>query len=59
MKCKNKIIIVYGVEQLPTKTRTTYLECIITNDEMGKTLSINNGVIQFSVPFEPLEKWLR
>lgn len=35
------------------------LECIITNDEIGKTLSINNGEIQFTIPFEPIERYLK
>lgn len=35
------------------------LECIITNDELGKTLSINNGIIQFSIPIEPIEQYLK
>lgn len=35
------------------------LECIITNDKNGKTLSINNGKMQFTIPFEPIEKFLK
>lgn len=27
----------------------------ITNDSVGKTLSIDNGIMMFSVPFEPIE----
>lgn len=37
----------------------TTFECIITNDEKGKTLSINNGEIQFTIPFEPIERYLK
>lgn len=35
------------------------LDCIITNDEIGKTLSINDGNMQFTIPFEPLERYLK
>lgn len=34
------------------------VECVITNDKVGKTLSIiDNGKI-ITIPFEPLEKYL-
>lgn len=33
-------------------------EVIVTNDSTGKTLSINNGDIQFTIPFEPIESYL-
>ena len=35
------------------------LLCLISNDEHGKTLSITNGQIQFTIPFEPIEEYLR
>lgn len=35
------------------------LECIITNDRFGKTLSINDGKTQFTIPFGEVEKYLR
>ena len=35
------------------------LECIISNDRLGKTLSINDGKNQFTIPFEAVEKYLR
>ena len=34
-------------------------DCIITNDEIGKTLSINDGNVQFTIPFESIEKFLK
>ena len=34
-------------------------DCIITNDEIGKTLSINDGNMQFTIPFEPIERYLK
>lgn len=35
------------------------LHCVITNDEKGKTLSVSNGIMQFTIPFEPIERYLR
>lgn len=35
------------------------LECIITNDRIGKTLLINDGKKQFTISFEAVEKYLR
>ena len=34
-------------------------DCIITNDEIGKTLSICDGKTQFIIPFEPIERYLK
>lgn len=34
-------------------------DCTITNDEIGKTLSINDGNVQFIIPFEPIERYLK
>jgi hypothetical protein len=59
MKCKNKRIVVNGIEITDSTIAQVPFECLITNDEKGKTLSIYNGYVQFSVPVEPLEKWLR
>ena len=38
---------------------TRQFDVIITNDELGRTISINNGSIQFTIPFEPIEKYLK
>lgn len=35
------------------------LDCIITNDESGKTLSIGDGNVQFTIPFETVERYLK
>lgn len=32
---------------------------LISNDDIGKTISINDGETQFTIPFEPLEKYLK
>lgn len=60
MNVKNKRVVVKGF----VMGRDCYLlpqnfVCIITNDEHGKTLSINNGKIQFTIPFEPIEQYLK
>ena len=62
MKCKNKIVRVAGIryngnEKL--KFEKINFETIITNDDHGKTLSINDGNVQFTIPFEPLQKYLK
>lgn len=37
----------------------TDIECIITNDKIGKTLSIVVGEGMFTIPFESIEKYLK
>lgn len=61
MKCKNKEINVPGFvyNDRTRKFKPECLRCIITNDEIGKTLSIDNNEIQFTIPFESIEKYLR
>ena len=57
MKCKNKEIIVRGTVYIDglNKLAIQNLRCICTNDEQGKTLSIDNGTIQYSIPRVILE----
>ena len=53
MRCKNKEIKVDGAfYDGKTLFAPIELYCICTNDEEGKTLSIDNGHIQLSIPFE-------
>lgn len=62
MKCKNKIVRVTGIRydgNAEFKYKKVNFETIITNDEHGKTLSINDGNVQFTIPFEPLQKYLK
>lgn len=61
MKCKDKEIIVNGMFYDDEKGTFCLkrLRCIVTNDELGRTLSIDDGKIQLSIPFEPIEKYLR
>ena len=35
------------------------IRCICTNDEEGKTLSVDNGLVQFSVAFEEIEEYFK
>lgn len=57
---RNKQIKVRGITLWPNgDALPDELECIITNDEKGKTLSINNGVLQFTIPFETIEGYLK
>ena len=39
--------------------KKTPLNVLITNDDHGKTLSINDGVIQFTVPAEKIAEYLK
>ena len=61
MKCKNKAVMVRGTEysDLTGELAVCTLRCICTNDEHGKTLSIDNGRIQFSIPFEKVEEYFK
>ena len=61
MRCKNKVVNVFGIIYNDT-TQTAQmgkLRCIITNNEGGKTLSVDNGEIQFSFGFEQIEEFFR
>ena len=57
---KNKWVEVKGMYQsasgvmIPTK-----LNCIITNDSKGKTLSIGTEQVMFTIPFESIEEYLK
>ena len=52
-------IMVNGVESNEKTFVRKPLNVIITADKIGKTISINNGKIQFSIPFEQIEKYLK
>ena len=63
MKCKNKEVIVMGLVQHffydGSKIYKTKLRCICTNDEKGKTLSVDDGRIQMSIPFGQIEEYFK
>lgn len=58
---KNKRVIVKGFESNLVSVRpiekSFYIT--ITNDRVGKTLSIANENLQFTIPFEPIEDLLK
>ena len=33
--------------------------CIVSNDNIGKTLTIHNADTGFTIPFEPIERYLK
>lgn len=62
MNCRNKTIKVLGFRydgNEKMQFEKVQFECIVTNDKRGKTLSINDGKVQYTIPFEPLQKYLR
>lgn len=48
---------IYDDRTRQMKPATLYVQ--ISNDGIGKTLSIDNGKIMFSVPYEPIEAAMR
>ena len=57
---RNNRIAVRGITLYPNgDALPDEFEYIITNDEKGKTISINNGILQFTIPFAPIERYLK
>ena len=57
---KNKWVSVKGLYKTSKGTMfPTTVNCIITNDEVGKTLSVGNEQIMFTIPFEAIEEYLK
>lgn len=58
MKCKNKEFKIKGFEynDILRQMRVREFNVICTNDENGKTLSIDDGMRQFTIPFEHIAK---
>lgn len=57
---KNKWVSVKGLYQKANGAIIpTTVNCIITNDEVGKTLSVGNEQIMFTIPFEAIEQHLK
>lgn len=54
-----KMLEVVGLEATMIETKVKTLQVRISNDHQGKTISITNGIIQFTIPFEPLESHLK
>lgn len=57
MKCRSKEVNVFGFIANGDSFKPCNVLCICTNDEYGKTLSIGNEYIQFTIPFEAVEEY--
>lgn len=61
MKCKNKVVQVDGIRSGFEKEffKNVKFNVMITNDDHGKTISLDDGIHQFTIPFEPIEEYLK
>lgn len=50
----SKSIYVNGLIYSPNTLGQTRFNVMVSNDTIGQTLSINDGVTQFTIPFEPV-----
>jgi hypothetical protein len=58
-KIVNKLTKVNGLKSTPVGNKVSELAVRITNDNIGKTISISDGTTQFTIPFEPIEEYLK
>lgn len=56
---KNKWVSVKGLILRKNYMKESIISCIITNDRIGKSLTIGNDEIMFEIPFEKIEEYLR
>lgn len=56
---KNVHIPIMGGVMTGSGIQFRKLDVIVTNDSTGKSISINDGNIQFTIPFEPVEKYFQ
>lgn len=56
---KNKCVTINGCILVNGAIIPQKLNCIITNDRIGKSLSIGNDDIMFEIPFEKIEEYLK
>lgn len=58
MYCKSKEFQTRGFEynDVERKLKVVDFTVICTNDEGGKTLSVDNGQVQFSIPMDKIAK---
>lgn len=56
---RNKFVSVVGLITTQKIMIPGTLEVTVTNDEKGKTISVGNGTTQFTIPFEPIERYLK
>lgn len=59
MKCKNKFVTVDGIWEQGFRLKRTKLNCMISNDHIGKTLSVSDGYTTFHIAFEQIEPYLK
>lgn len=61
MKCKHKTFEVEGFRQggSPFSMQKTTLQVIVTNDEIGKTISVNDGSTGFTFPADVIAEYLK
>ena len=61
MKCKNKHFSIKGYKQnvIANELQPAILDVIVTNEELGKTVSVNDRNIQFIFPADEVAKWLK
>ena len=56
---KNKWVSVKGLILRKNCMKEANVSCIITNDRLGKSLTIGNDEIMFEIPFEKIEDYLK
>ena len=56
---KNKWVSVKGLILRKNYMKESNVTCIITNDRIGKSLTIGNDEIMFRIPFEKIEDYLK
>lgn len=59
MKCKNKIVNITGICDQAGILKRTKLTYMISNDHVGKTLSVSDGYVTFHMAFEQIEPYLK
>lgn len=55
----NKHITVDGAISISGNPRPSQILCIVTNDELGKTLTVNCAGMQIIIPFGKLAEYLK
>ncbi|MCD7966569.1 MAG: hypothetical protein LUG90_12505 [Clostridiaceae bacterium] len=61
MKCKNKHFEIKGfrLTNMGATLQETNLELIVTNDEIGKTITVIDGPIGLTFPADIISKYLQ
>ncbi|MDD3185990.1 MAG: hypothetical protein PHT76_11895 [Anaerostipes sp.] len=54
-----KMLEVKGFKIDDKSMRNQKFNVLISNDGTGRTISINDGITQVIIPFEPIEKYLK